>query len=146
LTVPKSVMSSIPGFRAGLAVLPACLVLAYSADASAVVVEPDGMQVPLPLSEHITQEVVDCCGVAADGSNMSLEALFAARGEAIHWQNDASTEPSYFSPLCGFRGSLILRGGGCRVDFGWYNVDLTNDTPPPANMIYALVTTADVAA
>jgi hypothetical protein len=133
--------------KSNLTLLPVCLgLLAYSPVAGAVVVEPDGMQVPLPLSEDVTQEVVDCCGVAADGSNMSLEALFAYRGESIHWQNDAATEPSSFSPLCRFRGSLILRGGGCQVDFGWYNVDLGNPSPPPDDLIYPLVTTADVAA
>ncbi len=117
--------------------------LTMAASAQAIVTEPDGRLVPQPLTEDVTPGVVSCCGVAPDGSNMSLEALFASRGEAIHWQNDASVEPQYFSPLCGFRGSLILRGGGCRIDFGWYNVDLNNPNPPA--QIIPLVTTADVA-
>jgi len=117
--------------------------LTVAASAQAIVTEPDGTLVPQPLSEDITPGVVSCCGVAADGSNMSLDALFASRGEAIHWQEAASTEPQYFSPLCGFRGSLILRGGGCRIDFGWYNVDLNNPNPP--TQIIPLVTTQDVA-
>lgn len=117
--------------------------LTLAGSAYAIVTEPDGRLVPQPLTEDITQAVVDCCGVAADGSNMSLEALFASRSESIHWQADASVEPQYFSPLCGFRGSLILRGGGCQIDFGWYNVDLNNPNPPA--QIIPLVTTADVA-
>jgi MYXO-CTERM domain-containing protein len=122
-------------------------VLALSATASAAVTEPDGTTVvPLPLSEDISPGVVSCCGVLADGSNISLDALFRSRGEAIQWQADASTEPNAFSPLCGFRGSLILRGGGCQIDFGWYNVDPTNPNPPLPNEIYPLVSIADIAA
>jgi hypothetical protein len=127
-----------------LSALLSLALVAFASPALAAVTEPDGMQVPQPLTEDTTPEVVDCCGVMADGSNMSLEALFGYYGENIDWLNDASTTPSNFSPLCGFRGSLILRGGGCRIDFGWYNVDLTTEAPPADSEIYPLVTVADV--
>ncbi len=139
----RSCVSSRTSTRRQLLPLCALAVLAYSAGAQAIVVEPDGRLVPQELTEDRT---VNCCEVNPDGSNLSLEALFQSRGEAIEWQTGASVEPQYFSPLCGFRGTLILRGGGCKIDFGWYNVDLNSPNPPPANMIYPLVTTADVAA
>ncbi len=51
---------------------------------------------------------------------------------------DASTEPGVFSPLCGFSGELVLRGGGCKVAFGWYNANASG-TRPPDNQIYELI-------
>src|SRR5262249_41609041 len=80
--------------------------------------------------------------VPQGSGNLKLANLFASRGESIDWQADAATSPSVFSPLCGFTGTLVLRGGGCRVDFGWYNVDGTN-TPPPDSEIYPLVPLID---
>ncbi len=56
-------------------------------------------------------------------STLGLGALFDRLGEQIHYQLDAGVHPSVFSPLCGLSGQMILRGGGCRMDFGWYCVD-----------------------
>src|SRR5262249_44083226 len=58
-------------------------------------------------------------------------------------QLDASTEPSVFSPQCAFTGTLVLRGGGCIVDFGWYNVNTSTNDPPPDAEIYVLVPKTD---
>jgi hypothetical protein len=53
---------------------------------------------------------------------------------------NATTAPGYFSPTCGFQGQILLRGGGCEVALGWYNVDDPDSTtPPPLNQIYPLV-------
>src|SRR5688572_14135978 len=61
------------------------------------------------------------------------------RNEAIHFQTDAQTEPATFSPTCGFGGTLVLHGGGCTLDFGWYNVNMSSTVPPADSEIYTLV-------
>ncbi|MBN2194288.1 MAG: hypothetical protein JW751_15835 [Polyangiaceae bacterium] len=72
-------------------------------------------------------------------ATLGLGALFNALGEPMHYQLDAGTEPAVFAPLCGLSGQMILRGGGCRMDFGWYCVDDPSTFVP-------LVTSADVMA
>jgi hypothetical protein len=106
-----------------------------------VVTEPDGKIVPAPASE--SQDYAPPEGRAAVPSGVtlreiSLPALFEFFGENINYQNDAIAEPQTFSPQCGFTGTLVLHGGGCKVEFGWYNVDTPND-------IYPLVTLNDYA-
>jgi MYXO-CTERM domain-containing protein len=58
----------------------------------------------------------------------------------INAQTDAATEPAVFSPLCGLKGSMILRGGSCQVDFGWYCAD----DAPGKEVIHPLVSGADM--
>ena len=75
-----------------------------------------------------------------DGDAIKLEGLFKFRGEALDPVADARTEPGHFSPQCGFTGALLLRGGDCKVAFGWYNIDDPNSTTPPApNEIYEFI-------
>ncbi len=75
-----------------------------------------------------------------NGDAITLNGLFKFRGETLDYQKDASTGPGYFSPICGFQGQILLRGGGCEVGLGWYNVEDPNSTTPPApNEIYPLV-------
>jgi MYXO-CTERM domain-containing protein len=57
---------------------------------------------------------------------------------------DAKTGPGVFSPLCGFTGTLVLRGGACKLDFGWYNVT-SSGTPPADSEIYTLIPRNDPA-
>jgi len=136
----------------GILRLPALTVLgvlASASTASALVTEPDGQVVPKPLSEDLRPYA----GNTNTEGNMSLQALFAFMGEpwATDWQPAAAADPQVFSPLCGFSGRLLMRGGGCAVNFGWYNVvegqdfsarypDGTLKAPPP---IFPLLTTAD---
>lgn len=55
---------------------------------------------------------------------LGLGALFKKYEQGkVDYQKDASLEPATFSPLCGLQGSLLVRGGACRMDFGWYCVD-----------------------
>jgi MYXO-CTERM domain-containing protein len=77
------------------------------------------------------------------GTFVSLPSLFKFRGENIDYQADAKTEPSTFSPLCSFSGTLVLRGGGCKLAFGWYNAVQTGGTPPAAGEIYPLIPAND---
>ncbi|HEY4185725.1 MAG TPA: putative metal-binding motif-containing protein, partial [Polyangia bacterium] len=69
----------------------------------------------------------------------TLNGLFQTRGETLDYVKDAQTAPGTFSPQCGFEGTLVLRGGGCHVGLGWYNVTAGSTTPPPQNQIYQLV-------
>lgn len=74
---------------------------------------------------------------------VTLPSLFQFRGETIDYVQDAKTEPSTFSPLCSFSGTLVLRGGGCQVAFGWYNAVQSGGAPPAANQIYPLIPAND---
>ncbi len=82
-------------------------------------------------------------GIPNAGTFVTLPALFQFRGEDIDYVQDAKTEPSTFSPLCSFSGTLVLRGGGCQVAFGWYNAVQSGGAAPPANQIYPLIPAND---
>lgn len=110
-------------------------------DAAATVTEPDGTLVPQMSSAN---EISTAAGQNSLAPYITLDKLFSARGETIDWQKDAKSKPDTFSPVCGFSAELILRGGGCRIDFGWYNV-VPNHVPTDAE-IYPLITAAQIAA
>ncbi|HEY6078372.1 MAG TPA: DUF4114 domain-containing protein [Polyangiaceae bacterium] len=105
---------------------------------------PQPVNIPRPVS---AQEIMDATNtvpaVPMAGQFVSLPALFQYRGENIDYQMDAKTEPSTFSPLCSFSGTLVLRGGGCKLAFGWYNAVASGGAPPPANEIYPLIPNDD---
>ncbi|MBC8133351.1 MAG: hypothetical protein H7X95_10260, partial [Deltaproteobacteria bacterium] len=119
-----------------LAVVGAATVVLAPLDASAVVSQPTGefMPNPAPMSEI---GIVTSRGFAAD--TVTLDGLFKYRMEALNPMQDALTTPGTFSPKCEFTGQLVLRGGGCHVAFGWYNVTPGSTTPPPPTEIYELV-------
>ncbi|MEP7123995.1 MAG: MYXO-CTERM sorting domain-containing protein [Byssovorax sp.] len=115
--------------------VPIALGLAgWASPAAAGVSEPNGLSIPQPISADAPFQT--------SANSLTLPALFAARNEQIDWQQDATTSPAVFSPLCGFTGTLVLRGGGCKVDFGWYNVNPGN-VPPLDSEIYVLVPKSD---
>jgi len=71
------------------------------------------------------------------GDAITLNGLFKWRKENLDYRKDAKTGPGYFSAKCGFTGELLLMGGNCQAQFGWYNVtDPNSKTPPAANEIY----------
>jgi hypothetical protein len=104
--------------------------------AMAAVAQPTGEAMPnlAPLAEI---NIATGRGFAADAG--TLEGLFKYRGELLDPRRDAQTSPGTFSPMCRFTGQLVLRGGGCHVGFGWYNVTPNSTTPPPPSQIYELV-------
>jgi len=65
--------------------------------------------------------------------NMSLIGLFKwyepdAKGNPlVDFAKDAKTQPATFNPLCSIQGKMVLHGGGCLVDFGWYCADGTQN-------------------
>ena len=79
--------------------------------------------------------------------NMSLMGLFkyyetdATGNVLVDYAKDANTEPATFNPLCNIQGTMVMHGGGCLVDFGWYCAD---GTASPT--IYPLVTSAQILA
>jgi len=71
------------------------------------------------------------------GDAINLSGMFKWRGEKLDPAKDAKTGPGYFSAKCGFTGQLLLMGGNCQAQFGWYNVtDPNSKTPPAASEIY----------
>ena len=123
------------------------LTLAPSAHAlvePAAPLDPQPLNVPLPVGAG---EMGDTQGfnpnIPMAGNYVTLPSLFKYRGETIDYQTDAKTEPSTFSPLCSFSGTLVLRGGGCAVAFGWYNAVQSGGAAPAANEIYPLIPAND---
>jgi hypothetical protein len=108
--------------------------LALAPPAEARVTEPDGKtQVPIPQED--SSDYFDENRYTV--KTLGLQSLFDARGEDVDILDDAATQPAVFSPLCGLQGSMLLRGGSCQVDFGWYCVD-------HPDKIHPLVTKEDI--
>ena len=113
---------------AGLASLPR---------ARASELEPNGQTVPqLPSSSELT-------AAAAAMSEVHLDRLIISRSEMLESQLDAHAAPAGFFPLCNITAQLVLRGGTCAVDLGWYNVLPMQALPPPPEQIYSLVPAPD---
>jgi len=88
----------------------------------------------------------NCCGNTLD--NMSLAGLFKyyeadPTGTLIDPLTDAKTEPATFNPLCSIQGNMVMKGGGCYVDFGWYCVDDSKSYGNPP-VIHPLVTAQQI--
>ena len=111
------------------------LVGALSSTARATVTQPNGLVVPIVNTDEDNYAV----GLAPAGRHVTLPRFFTARGEAIDYSIDAHTTPTVFSPRCNFTGTLVLHGGNCQMDFGWYNVDPNSSTPPTDAQIFTLV-------
>jgi MYXO-CTERM domain-containing protein len=108
--------------------------------------DPQPLLIPRPVSQQEINDTNNTVnGVPNAGNFVSLPSLFKFRNEAIDYQKDAKTEPSTFSPLCSFSGTLVLRGGGCRITFGWYNAVQSGGPPPAATEIYPLIPSTDPA-
>ncbi len=71
-----------------------------------------------------------CCSDTLD--NMSLIGLFkyfesdTSGNILVDYLTDAKTQPATFNPLCNIKGTMVMHGGGCIVDFGWYCADPAN--------------------
>ncbi|WP_157907163.1 hypothetical protein [Sorangium cellulosum] len=121
--------------RAAFSLFLSLAPLAGAVPASAAVEQLDGTRLPTPVKDN-ELGLVRSRGFEDDA--VTLEGLFMHRDEDIDPVADASTEPGVFSPLCGFSGELVLRGGGCKVAFGWYNATASG-VRPPDNQIYELI-------
>ncbi|WP_437286306.1 hypothetical protein [Sorangium sp. So ce406] len=132
---PFFIMPRRRATRAALSLFLSLAPLAGAAPASAAVEQLDGTRLPTPVGDA-ELGLVTSRGFPEDA--VTLDGLFMYRGEDIDPVADASTEPGVFSPLCGFTGELVLRGGGCKVAFGWYNATASGMRPPD-NQIYELI-------
>ncbi len=120
-------------------------VLGVACPARAQLAEPNGLPIPQPPSTYETSMVTSRKRNTTEyfsASDVTLQGLFAARGEDIDPITDAGVGPSTFSPLCGFTGTLVMRGGACKVDFGWYNVTASDQIPTDSE-IYTLIPKED---
>jgi MYXO-CTERM domain-containing protein len=126
-------------------------VLLATAPAEAQLTQPAApLDVPQPLTvpRPVTQnEINDATGLVPEvpmaGMYTGLNTLFTYRNETIDYQMDAMTEPATFSPLCSFSGTLVLRGGGCEIAFGWYNAVAPGGPAPLPTEIYPLIPATD---
>jgi MYXO-CTERM domain-containing protein len=121
--------------QSALPLLVSLAPISWSAVASAQVQQPNGDPIPQPVR---VDEINLVTGRGFPEDAVTLEGLFKYRDEMIDPVADASTAPGVFSPLCGFTGELVLRGGGCKVAFGWYNATASGERPAD-NEIYQLI-------
>lgn len=104
------------------------LFLCMSHSALATVAEPNALVVPIDstLPPHSNREV-------------QIYNVLQMRDSALDWQRDSNTKPEVFSPLCSFTAELILKETASRLGIGWYNVNMSTNTPPPYNEIYEII-------
>ncbi len=120
-----------------------------SISALGAVVEPDGTKVPIDESlsndywdkdKPMEQRVIRPQVVGLQSMFNLWEGLKTDGKPAVNAYEDGSSTNVVFSPLCGLNGAMILRGGACQVDFGWYCID----DAPGKEIIHPLVTKADI--
>jgi hypothetical protein len=128
--VPSAIHTQASRFRGFLVVL---VLFGAARSAHGTTTEPNGQVVP------ILNTAEDAATVTLNGHHSTLPLFFSSRGELIDYSADAHTTPSIFSPRCSFTGTLVLHGGACQMDFGWYNVDPNDAAPPPDDQIFVLV-------
>lgn len=123
----------------------ACLVAliaglhALCAAANASEIEPNGLSVPqLPSDVEVS-----AAASAVPPSEVHLDQLIISRGEMLESRLDAHLAPVGFAPLCDLTAQMVLRGGTCAVDLGWYNVLPGQTMPPAADQIFSLVPAPD---
>lgn len=124
-----------PMRRLATLLAPLCALAAtFAGPAHAQLTEPSGLAIPQPLSPGYERD-----DAQAAANSLTLDQLFQSRSEPVNWLNDAVTTPATFTPRCSFTGTLVMRGGGCQIDFGWYNVNMSSMTPPTDAEVYTLV-------
>ena len=107
--------------RKVLALATVCL--GISAAAHATVTEPDGTVVPRDSANGETQ----------------VYTVLQQRDPMLNWQTDSDTRPETFSPLCSFSAELILKQSASVLGIGWYNVNMSSNSPPPYDQIYEII-------
>jgi hypothetical protein len=112
---------------------------ALSGPAHATEIEPNGLSVPqLPSPAELS-----AAAAAVPSSEVHLDRLIISRGEMLESQLDAHVAPVGFAPLCDLTAQMVLRGGTCAVDLGWYNVIAGQTMAPTAAQIFSLVPAPD---
>jgi len=112
--------------------------------AKATVMQPSGETMPVPTPAGETS-IATSRGFSADA--LTLAGLFkyhvvngVAGGDvSMDPVRDAQITPGTFSPQCGLTGTIVLHGGGCKNELGWYNATEKPATKPTDAQIYTLV-------
>jgi len=125
-------------------VLPVGFVLISAGVADARVMQPSGEVMPVPTPAGETS-IATSRGFAADA--LTLAGLFkyhmvngVAGGDmSMDPVRDAQITPGTFSPQCGLTGTIVMHGGGCKNELGWYNATENPSTKPTDAQIYTLV-------
>jgi hypothetical protein len=127
-------------------VFPAVLVGAAFLDGGvrATVMQPSGETMPVPTPAGETS-IATSRGFPADA--LTLAGLFkyhmvngVAGGDvSIDPIAAAHITPGTFSPQCGLTGTIVMHGGGCKNELGWYNATENPATKPTDAQIYTLV-------
>ena len=107
--------------------------------AAATELEPDGLSVPQPP----LMDELNAAASAVPPSEVRLDRLIIFEGEMLESRLDAHLAPAGFSPLCDLTAQLVLRGGTCAVDLGWYNVLPGQTMPPSDDQVFSLVPAPD---
>ena len=116
----------------------------FAGDARAAVSQPSGEVMPVPTPAGETS-IATSRGFPADA--LTLAGLFkyhmvngVAGGDmSMDPVRDAQITPGTFSPQCGLTGTIVMHGGGCKNELGWYNATENPSTKPTDAQIYTLV-------
>src|SRR6266498_3301255 len=118
-------------------ILPVCASGAalVGGGAKATVMQPSGETMPVPTPAGETS-IATSRGFSADA--LTLAGLFkyhvvngVAGGDvSMDPVRDAQITPGTFSPQCGLTGTIVLHGGGCKNELGWYNATEKPATKP----------------
>jgi hypothetical protein len=112
-------------------------------DARAVVNQPSGERMPVATAQN-EYSIWTARGFPMDAGMLAgLFKYHAVNGVVgadmlLDPVMNADTKPGTFSPQCGLTGTIVLRGGGCKNELGWYNAT-EPATKPADNQIYTLV-------
>ncbi len=90
----------------GKRVVLSCALALWAGRAQAQVVEPNGISVPVTLTNGET----------------TLQAYFDSQMEGIDAVKEANAEPGVFAPQCDFNATLVLSQSGAQAGIAWYNV------------------------
>jgi hypothetical protein len=113
-------MGRIAVARRSLTLLVGALLLVPRAAAAAVTQPPPGGEV-MPQATGATEiALVTSRGFSSDAVTLSgLFKYFAGGADgALDPVNDASTTPGSFSPQCGLKAEIVLKGGACSNALG----------------------------
>ena len=129
------------GARTAVSMLALIAAAVPARSTRAAVTEPDGLTLPQPLSS------AELIAASSASSEVRVDRLVVARGEAFDTVLDAYL-PAGWVPECDVTAQLVLRGGTCEVELGWYNIAAdaaTPAAPPTPEQIYSLLPANDPA-
>lgn len=106
--------------------------------ALASVTEPSGLTVPILQANSLDYFAPDRYNENTLGHQTLLDTWEGVG--VINAYSDAMIAPSTFVPSAKLKVSLILSGGSCQVDFGWYCAD----DAVGSEVIHPLVTVQDI--